>query len=483
MFLVVVALIFGTLPTAFAQEDGGSLEAHSAANGLEVTVQKEADLTINGQEYANARTSPVLLSTFTVGGTVVNHDTGSPIAGVTVVLWPDTDGGAMHGRIHTDASGTFLFTDVPPGEYLIEIHHNDYMAWDRFAVTDQNIENFELRAVFWPITISTDNINFGSQPIGYGEMTARSIVVENVSSVNVIIDTGFYIRNDDTPAPNLFEIASSTPALPAEIGPGQEITIQVRPLTGLGAGLRDIDLRVSVVRSDLGTIGYTPVRLRFDVTGGQTSPPISTGRDRDRDRDRNSGNQSTTTSITNAISAIISTANAQSLAQQAIQSAIAGTTPAVRLTNPGNITHVALQAMVNAAGTQTIAVNADSLNAVGEVDVRIRFNPAQATGDLNLAASTTNVSAMTTSNLFQENFGGTMSVISLSQQGSFGMEVRIAAKVDADLDTANLYFYAYDRASNTFRRFVPSVQFVDGNGFLQFTTTLAGDIVVTNTQL
>ena len=77
-----------------------------------------------------------------------------------------------------------------------------------------------------------------------------------------------------------------------------------------------------------------------------------------------------------------------------------------------------------------------------------------------------------------------MSVIGLAQQRDFGgMEVRIAARVSPDLDLDNLFFYAYDRETNTFRRFTPRIIRLDSNGFLHFTTTLAGYIVITNTSI
>ena len=145
-----------------------------------------------------------------------------------------------------------------------------------------------------------------------------------------------------------------------------------------------------------------------------------------------------------------------------------------RVTNPGNFTLAQLRAH------QTI-ISADSLTTAGSVDVRIILSPANAASSLNLSASTTSARAVRTQNRFQNHFGGTFSVISLGQQEDFGMEVTIAARISPALDADNLFFYSFSRESNTFRRFTPSSVWMDDNGFLHFTTTMAGDIVINNT--
>jgi len=181
----------------------------------------------------------------------------------------------------------------------------------------------------------------------------------------------------------------------------------------------------------------------------------------------------------------ITPANIQTLTRAAVQAAAPDATPNVRLINPGIVPQEVLQAAVNAAQGRTITISASSLVAnTNTTDVRIRFNPALATSDMNLAASTTSQSAVRTQRIFRNNFGGTMSVVSLGQQGDFDMEVRIAARIDTALDVNNLFFYAYNPATNIFRRFTPTGNtLLDDNGFLHFNTTFAGDIVISNTRI
>ena len=180
---------------------------------------------------------------------------------------------------------------------------------------------------------------------------------------------------------------------------------------------------------------------------------------------------------------VINEANAPNLVQQAVAAAAPNTTPAVRIVN---VTAMPLATMRAAAGAapagREIRFNADSLNPNGSIDVRIMFNPALATKDINLSASMTSPTAVSVRNLFERHFGAPITVISLGQQGDFGMEVRIAARIDPALDVDNLFFYSYNRATNTFTRFTPSLVRMDSNGFLHFNTTLAGDIIISNTR-
>ena len=70
--------------------------------------------------------------------------------------------------------------------------------------------------------------------------------------------------------------------------------------------------------------------------------------------------------------------------------------------------------------------------------------------------------------------------ISLGQQGSFGQSVRIAAKIDPKLNTKNLVFYAYNKTTNSYTLIAEPSYWVDPNGYVHFTTTLAGNIVISD---
>jgi len=113
---------------------------------------------------------------------------------------------------------------------------------------------------------------------------------------------------------------------------------------------------------------------------------------------------------------------------------------------------------------------------------RIEINPALAVGlnrDILLGVHTQGPGAENTAALFRRHYSNRLSVIHLSHEGSYGMRVRIAARIHMpDADMTNLYFYHYDRDRNRFRRVISPNSSVDQNGFLHFDTIFGGDIIV-----
>ena len=174
--------------------------------------------------------------------------------------------------------------------------------------------------------------------------------------------------------------------------------------------------------------------------------------------------------------------SAPDIVQQAINAATEQTTPLIRLTNPSDVSLASMQAVATAAAGRAIRINADTMVGTA-VDVRIAVNPALATKDVNLSASTTSDEATDIAALFQRHFDGTMTVVNTQQRDGFGMEVSIAARIDSQLDAEALYFYRFNSEANTFRRIIPEHVSVDSAGFLRFTTTYSDAIVITNTRL
>lgn len=64
----------------------------------------------------------------TVHGTVVEHGTGAPLADVTVSLASGPGGTRGVGTRVTDQSGAFLFREVPPGSYVLELSLLGYLS-------------------------------------------------------------------------------------------------------------------------------------------------------------------------------------------------------------------------------------------------------------------------------------------------------------------------------------------------------------------
>ena len=209
--------------------------------------------------------------------------------------------------------------------------------------------------------------------------------------------------------------------------------------------------------------------------------------DRERNLHQTARDEGSSVDWTRGDITTITAANAQAMVQQAIRAAAGTTTPVVQLRNPGIVSGAVFHLMTNEAQGGAILINADSIapspqNAgVSVLDVRIVLNPAQVVSSLNLSGSTGSPHAVRVQGLFQEHFGGTVSVVSLGQQGDFGgIEVRVVARVSPHLNINNMSFFSYNSATNTFRRFTPREVFLDSSGFLHFTTEYAGDIIITN---
>lgn len=118
------------------------------------------------------------------------------------------------------------------------------------------------------------------------------------------------------------------------------------------------------------------------------------------------------------------------------------------------------------------------------VQVRVYVDdPAAATKDILVSGCTTGNAVDKTAAIVSKWFDNSFAVISLDQQGDFGMKTRIAARVDLSrMNTSNLYFYSYDKATNKYKLFVTEYR-IDSKGYLHFSTVLAGSIIITDKPL
>jgi hypothetical protein len=100
---------------------------------------------------------------------------------------------------------------------------------------------------------------------------------------------------------------------------------------------------------------------------------------------------------------------------------------------------------------------------------------------LNLAGSTTSQSAVQTKSLFERFFANDFAaVLSLTQKDNFGQPARICVRIAPDTNIANLVFYSYNPETNTYQRIQNVNPWLDVNGYLHFSTTLANNIIVSN---
>ncbi|MCI8622401.1 MAG: hypothetical protein HFG26_01910 [Provencibacterium sp.] len=185
-----------------------------------------------------------------------------------------------------------------------------------------------------------------------------------------------------------------------------------------------------------------------------------------------------------------SVAQVETQAETAINDAIsAGAAAAVvSFRNVTRLSAEAIQSVADKAAAADVASTIHVDKVVGGAVVnRWYIDPAKAgnlTGTLNLDVKVDSKSVASTVNLFDRYFTNEISVVSLGQQGSFGMDMSLAVKVDLqNLDTSKLVFYSYDKATNTFMQIPAAAYFIDVNGYLHFTTAVGGDILITDSVL
>ena len=89
-----------------------------------------------------------------------------------------------------------------------------------------------------------------------------------------------------------------------------------------------------------------------------------------------------------------------------------------------------------------------------------------------------------TQDTIEKHLDNKVSVVHFEHQGTFGMNIDAAVKVDlSGLNTKNLMFYSYDPATNRYAPIKDPNAYVDENGFLHFTTSIGGDLVITDKPL
>lgn len=105
---------------------------------------------------------------------------------------------------------------------------------------------------------------------------------------------------------------------------------------------------------------------------------------------------------------------------------------------------------------------------------------------VDLRVDPTPAATKSVSNKFERYFGNNTNLrfIALGQQGTYGMPVSIAAKVDlTNINTKTLHFYSYNKSTNTYKQITKPEYFIDKNNYLHFSTTNAGTIIISDAQL
>ena len=223
---------------------------------------------------------------------------------------------------------------------------------------------------------------------------------------------------------------------------------------------------------------YDSLALGSSGSSSSSSANTSTG---GSSSTASSGSSSSIAGSAPAMTAI-STETARTQAATAVASAKKSglKTATVRFRNADSISSVALKSMVTAANGMAVTMISDTITGTA-VTGRITINPAYANNDIKLGVFTDAKSIAGTKALFDKWYSNKVAIVSLGQQGSFGLNVRIAAKFDlTGINTKNLYIYAYDKTKNSFTRILTPNANVDANGYLHFNTSVGGDIVITD---
>lgn len=116
-------------------------------------------------------------------------------------------------------------------------------------------------------------------------------------------------------------------------------------------------------------------------------------------------------------------------------------------------------------------------NAVG---VRVTVPaPSKLTADISVSAYVKGTEVESVKLTFNKWYKNQIRIVHFDQTAPWGTAVNVAAKVDFTVaEAANLYFYSYNRAQNSFAPLSGTNYTTDAAGYVYFTTSAAGDIII-----
>ena len=160
----------------------------------------------------------------------------------------------------------------------------------------------------------------------------------------------------------------------------------------------------------------------------------------------------------------------------------------VELKNVAEVNAETFAEVAKEAAAKNVKVEVKADNVVGnKVIARITFDAAEAAKlekPVKLGVKTDKAATQVVNNTFTKYFDNEVAVAKCEQQGKFGMNVRMAVKVDLEkLNKETLVFYSYDAKTNTFKKIANPKYVVDKNGYVHFDTKLGGSIVITDKPL
>lgn len=128
----------------------------------------------------------------------------------------------------------------------------------------------------------------------------------------------------------------------------------------------------------------------------------------------------------------------------------------------------------------TLTIHFDTMTG-SAVTGRLTIAPAAATKDISTTISVSGAIVDKVKEAFGKWYSNKIVVIHTGQKGSYGMNVNVAAKTEfTEMETGNLRFYSYDRATGSLTLIAQPNYRIDNNGYLHFTTGTGDTIIVSD---
>ena len=234
-------------------------------------------------------------------------------------------------------------------------------------------------------------------------------------------------------------------------------------------------VNVTVTNPDGGTGGGT-----VTITGGSVTRGTGTGSGSGKGGTRDTYGAGTTAGAPLSQTAAVTSAQNAIKAAQAADS----TTASARFTNVTDVPLSVMKAMADEAAKAKIKLTVviDTVEN-GAVVLRQSFDPSLATKDVTFGGSAGSANAANVTSVFAKYFSNKISVFGITEPVDYGMPMGIALKADlTGLDNKALIVSSYNSAVNNYRQATNSC-WIDKNGYLHFSTEMAGSYVVSDKAL
>lgn len=171
------------------------------------------------------------------------------------------------------------------------------------------------------------------------------------------------------------------------------------------------------------------------------------------------------------------------VASSKIKSMNKGDSAEIELLNVSRISVSNLNKIANMSIARGVTVKLVITQVIdGEFILTMKIDPVKArdlNGDINLECTTDN---KRTRAIFEKHFNNEIDIVSFGHIGEFGMEIDIEINSNFSHNKP-LIFYSYDSKTNKYDYIENSNHYIYKAGKLKFTTSIGGDIIISNKKL